>query len=82
MELGGTQSVKDTEVVQKMVILLSFKLLLLADPHHRQREGLLLQALSSVKQDKSQNFHRLSQAHFISQDPTGPLHTRQGKFSD
>lgn len=52
------------------------------DPHHRQCEGLLLQVLSSVTQDKRKDLHCLSQPHFISQDPTRPLCTHQRKLSN
>lgn len=36
------------------------------DPHHRECEGLLLQVLSSVTQDKRKDLHCLSKPHFIS----------------
>lgn len=52
------------------------------DPHHRKCEGLLLQVLSSVTQDKRKDLHCLSQPHFISQDPTRPLCTHQRKLSN
>lgn len=37
-----------------------------SDPHHRECEGLLLQVLSSVTQDKRKYLHCLSKPHFIS----------------
>lgn len=52
------------------------------DSYHRECEGLLLQVLSSVTQDKRKDLHCLSQSHFISQDPTRPLCTHQRKLSN
>lgn len=52
------------------------------DPHHRQREGLLLQILSSMEQDERQNLHSFSEPHLVGQDSTGPLNAGQREFSN